>query len=98
MGHRVCQLLATLCVASSLALLALGGSDPTRWVLPLNPKLWQSPRQLWDLFWIWLWYPTMYGERRVRSRIMCKIIFTVPFYHAFGAQSLYLLGCYTTGL
>jgi hypothetical protein len=27
MGHRMCQLLATLCVASSLALTALGGSD-----------------------------------------------------------------------
>jgi hypothetical protein len=28
----------------------------------------------------------------------CKIIFTVPFYHAYGAQPLYLLGCYTAGL
>jgi hypothetical protein len=27
MGFRVCQLLAALCVASSLALVALGGSD-----------------------------------------------------------------------
>jgi hypothetical protein len=28
-GHWMCQLLATLCVASSLALVALGSSDPT---------------------------------------------------------------------
>jgi hypothetical protein len=29
MGHKVRQLLAILCIASSLALDALGGSDPT---------------------------------------------------------------------
>jgi hypothetical protein len=40
MGHRVLQLLATFCVALSLALVALGGSDPTRRVLPLNLELW----------------------------------------------------------
>jgi hypothetical protein len=28
-GPQVCQLLATLCVALSLALFALGGADPT---------------------------------------------------------------------
>jgi hypothetical protein len=33
------QLLATLCVSLSLALVALGGSDLTQWVLPSNPKL-----------------------------------------------------------
>jgi hypothetical protein len=27
MGHRMCPLQATICVASSLALVALGGSD-----------------------------------------------------------------------
>jgi hypothetical protein len=29
MGPLMCQMLATLCVASSLTLFALGGSDPT---------------------------------------------------------------------
>jgi hypothetical protein len=28
----------------------------------------------------------------------CKIIFTVPFYRACGAQPPRLLGCYTVGL
>jgi hypothetical protein len=42
MGHRVRLLLASLCVASSLALVALGGSDPTRRVFPLNPEIWQT--------------------------------------------------------
>jgi hypothetical protein len=37
------QLLATLCVTSSLALVALGSSDPTCQVLASNPKLWQTP-------------------------------------------------------
>jgi hypothetical protein len=32
-------MLATICVALSLALVTLGGSDPTRLVLPLNPEL-----------------------------------------------------------
>jgi hypothetical protein len=36
------QLLATLCVTSSLTLLALGDCDSTRWVLLLNPELWQT--------------------------------------------------------
>jgi hypothetical protein len=29
---------------------------------------------------------------------MRNIFFTVPFYHAYGAQPFCLLGCYTTGL
>jgi hypothetical protein len=65
--HQVHQLLATLCVTLSLALVALRGSGPTRWVLPLNPELWQTPRQSWDPFWIWLPYPVMYGVCHVRS-------------------------------
>jgi hypothetical protein len=59
MGHRVHQLLAILCVTLSLALVALGDSDPTQWILPLNPELWQTPWQSWDPFWIWLAYPMM---------------------------------------
>jgi hypothetical protein len=43
MGHRVCQLLATLSIISSLALVAVGSTDPVSWILPLNPKLWQTP-------------------------------------------------------
>jgi hypothetical protein len=74
MGHRVRQLPATLCVASSLALVALGGSDPTRWVLPSNLELWQTPQQSWDLFWIWLPYPVMYRTHRMRTQMMRKII------------------------
>jgi hypothetical protein len=30
-----------------------GSTDPTQWVLPSNVKLWQTPQQLWDPFWIW---------------------------------------------
>jgi hypothetical protein len=52
MGHRMHQLLATLCVVSSLTMVALGGSDLTQRVLPSNPKFWQTPRQFWDLLWI----------------------------------------------
>jgi hypothetical protein len=37
MGHRMHQLLATLCVASSLALVAMGGSDPTRLIFAFDP-------------------------------------------------------------
>jgi hypothetical protein len=59
MGHRVRQLLATLCVASSLAQVALHDSDLTQWVLPSNPELWQTPHQSWGPFWIQLPYPTM---------------------------------------
>jgi hypothetical protein len=35
MGHRLCQLLATICVASSLTVVAPGGSDPTTMVGPI---------------------------------------------------------------
>jgi hypothetical protein len=35
----------------------------------------------------------MYRVRRVRSRMTHKIIFTTPFYRAYGAQPLCLLGC-----
>jgi hypothetical protein len=66
-GHQVHQLLATLCVTLSLALVALRGSGPTRWVLPLNLELWQTPQQSWDPFWIWLLYPVMYGVCHMRS-------------------------------
>jgi hypothetical protein len=72
--------LATLSVASSLALVALGDFDLTQQVLPSNPELWQTPRQSWDPFWIQLPYPMIYRVHRLRSRMMCKIIFTVPFY------------------
>jgi hypothetical protein len=81
MGHRVCQLLATLCVASSLTLVALHGSDLNQ-VLPLNPELWQTPQKLLDLFWIQLLYPTMHRVHRTRSQMTLKIIFTAPFYCA----------------
>jgi hypothetical protein len=54
MGHQMHQMLATLCVILSHA---LGGSDPTWWVLPLDPELWQTPQ--WISFWIWLSYPVM---------------------------------------
>jgi hypothetical protein len=40
MGRQMHQLLAILCVASSLALVALGGSDLTQLVFPSNPELW----------------------------------------------------------
>jgi hypothetical protein len=39
--RQIRQLLATLCVTSSLTLVALGGSDPTQRVLPLNPEHFQ---------------------------------------------------------
>jgi hypothetical protein len=74
MGHWMRQLQATLYVYSSLALVALGSFDPTRWVLPLNPELWQTPRQSWGPFWIQLLYPVMYRARCTRSRMMHKII------------------------
>jgi hypothetical protein len=64
----MCQLPATLCVALSLALVALGGSDLTRRVSPLKSKLWQTTRQSWDPFWI----------RLPMSKVR-KIIFTMPF-------------------
>jgi hypothetical protein len=79
-----------LMVALSLALVALGGSDQTRQVLPSNPDLWQTPWQSWDPFWIWL--------HRTWSRVMRRIIFTAPFYRAFGAEPLCLLRCYTAVL
>jgi hypothetical protein len=50
MGHWMSQLLATLCVALSVALVALSGSDQTQGVLPSNPMLWQTPRQSWGPF------------------------------------------------
>jgi hypothetical protein len=98
MGSRMCQMLDTLCVALSLTLVALGGSDSTRRILPSNPELWQTPWQLWDPFRIWLPYPMTYRVCRMRSQMTCKIIFTVPFYRACGAQMLCLLGCYAVGL
>jgi hypothetical protein len=68
MGHWMRQLLATLCVASSLALVALGGSDLTRQVLPSNPEIWQTPQKSWD--------PMM---RRTRNWMAYKIIFYSTF-------------------
>jgi hypothetical protein len=59
MGHRMYQLLATHCVALSLTLVDVGGSVPTQRVLPLNPMLWQTPRQSLGPFWIWLLYHMM---------------------------------------
>jgi hypothetical protein len=91
MGHRVRQLMAILCVASSLALVALGGSDPTQRVLPSNPKLWQTPQQSLGSFQIWLSYTTMYRAHGTRGQMMHKIVFTAPFYYACGAQSLWLM-------
>jgi hypothetical protein len=49
MGRRTRQPLDTLSVASSLSLVSIGSSDPTQRVLPLNPELWQTPRQLFLL-------------------------------------------------
>jgi hypothetical protein len=40
MGRWMHQPLATICVTSALALVALGGPDLTQWVLPLNLELW----------------------------------------------------------
>jgi hypothetical protein len=40
-------------------LVALDGSDPTQQLLPSNPELWQTPRQLWDPFRIQLLHPAM---------------------------------------
>jgi hypothetical protein len=79
MGHRMRQLLATLCVALSFALVALGGSDLTQHGFPLNLELWQTPRQQWDPFQIQLPYPAMYMTHHIRSRMMGKIIFTMLF-------------------
>jgi hypothetical protein len=67
-------------VSSSLTLVAMGSSDPTRRVLPSNLELWQTPQQSWDPFWIRLPYPVMYRAHHVRSWMMCKIIFTAPFF------------------
>jgi hypothetical protein len=78
MGHQVCQLLATLCVASSLALVALGGSNLVGWVLPPKPEPWQTSRQSWGPFQIRLPYSVMHRAHHVRSRMMSKIIFTTP--------------------
>jgi hypothetical protein len=39
-GAMVRQLLVTLSLASSLALVALRSSDPTRWGLPSNHEFW----------------------------------------------------------
>jgi hypothetical protein len=78
MGHPVCQLLAILCVVSSLALIALVGSDPTRRVSPSNPELWQTPLQSWGLYWIRLPYPVMHRVCCMWSQVTRKIIFTMP--------------------
>jgi hypothetical protein len=50
----------------------------------LNPELWQTPRQSWGPFRIWLPCPTMHRARHMRSWMMprsCmmrKIVFTAP--------------------
>jgi hypothetical protein len=46
-----------------------------RRILPWNPELWQTPRQLWDPFWIRFRIPAMYRARHM----MLTIIFTMPF-------------------
>jgi hypothetical protein len=98
MGHRMRQLLATHCVASSLALVALGSSDLTQWVLPSNTELLADPVIIVGPISDMVSYPVMYRMCRMRSRMIRKIVFTVPFYHACGAQPLCLLDCYTVGL
>jgi hypothetical protein len=67
-GHRVHQLLVTLCVISSLTLVTLGGFDLTQQILPLNPELWQTPRQLWDPFQIQLSYPNCFASSVLTPR------------------------------
>jgi hypothetical protein len=98
MGHWVRQLLAALYVTSSLAPVALGGSDLTQWVLPSNTELLADPVIIVGPISDMVSYPVMYRMCRMRSRMIRKIVFTVPFYHACGAQPLCLLDCYTVGL
>jgi hypothetical protein len=92
------QLLATVCVTLSLALVALGGSDLTGGfhlgALSVGSSLSNRGAHFG------------YGCRILRCRghvirgvgVSNKIVFTAPFYSAFKDPLLCLLGCYTTGL
>jgi hypothetical protein len=90
MGLLMRQLLATPCVTLSLALVARGSSDPTggfhlQTVTSGRPHVNRGTR-------------FGYGCHIPQCQMMPKLIFTAPFYHACGAQSLCLLCYYTVGL
>jgi hypothetical protein len=59
MGLWLCQLLATLCVALSLALITLGGSNPTGGFHFLTLSFGRPHSNYGACFWIWLSYPVM---------------------------------------
>jgi hypothetical protein len=57
MGHQMRQLLVTLCVASSLALVVLGGSDPSSGFHLQTLNLSMPPQPLRGPLGIWLCIP-----------------------------------------
>jgi hypothetical protein len=85
-------------VTSSLALVALGGSDLTGG-FRLRTLSFDKPHNNHETHFEYGCRIPRCRGRVVRGvRMMHKLIFTVPFYHAYGAQPLCLLGYYTVGL
>jgi hypothetical protein len=78
MGHRVHQLLAILCVASFLALVALGSSDLIGEFCLQTLSFGRPHDNRRGPFWIRLPYHATYRAHHARSRVTHKIVFTAP--------------------
>jgi hypothetical protein len=92
------HLMATLCVASSLTLFPLGRSDQTWQVSPKNPELLQAQDNHVPHFGYGCHIPQCRGHVVRGVGVACKLMFTVPFYHACKGPLLCLLSCHIIGL
>jgi hypothetical protein len=92
------QMLATLCVALSLALFALGGSDPTGEFRLGTMSICRPLNNHGAYFGYDCHIPRCRGRIMRGVGVTCKLMFTTPFYSTCKGPLLCLLGCYTTGL
>jgi hypothetical protein len=97
MGLQMRQLLTTPCVALSLTLVALGGSDLSGRFRLRTLSIGRHHDNRGARFGYGCHIRDVEGVH-MRSRLRHKLIFVVPFYHACRAQPLCLLGYYRVGL
>jgi hypothetical protein len=92
------QMLATLCVTSSLTLFALGGSNPIGWFHLGTLGICRPLGNRMAHFGYNCRIPRCRGRVMRGVGVACKLMFTPPFYNACKAPLLCLLGCNTAGL
>jgi hypothetical protein len=97
-GIRKCQLLATPCVALSLALFALGDSDLTGGFHLGTLSIGRPLSNHWANFVYGFRIPQCGGCFIRGVGVAHKLVFTAPFYSAYKGLPLCLLDCYVAGL